>query len=163
MIPIIEDITPQEALLRELQTKGLTFASAESCTGGNIAAAMTSIPGSSAVVKGAIVAYCNEVKADLLGVSRETLRTLGAVSEPVAAQMAEGVARVIGADVAVSTTGIAGPGGATPGKPVGTVCSAVSFNGKTYTFTDHFSGDRSAVTRQSVSHVLQRALQIVGS
>jgi PncC family amidohydrolase len=101
--------------------EGLTLATAESCTAGNIAAHITSIPGSSHFFKGGIIAYSNEVKENLLGVKVETLETYGAVSEQTVIEMARGVMRTLGTDCAVATSGIAGPGGGSPEKPVGTI------------------------------------------
>ena len=109
------------ALLAEMEARRLTLATAESCTGGLIAAALTAIAGSSAVVTRGYVTYSNEAKAEMLGVPAELFGTVGAVSEEVARAMAEGALRVSGAGMALSCTGIAGPGGATPGKPVGLV------------------------------------------
>ena len=117
----LEITTLATELVAVLQDCGLTFASAESCTGGAISQAITSVPGCSSVMRGAVVAYHNEVKAGVLGVDDETLANCGAVSETVVCQMVEGVARLLGADCAVATSGIAGPGGGTPEKPVGTV------------------------------------------
>lgn len=110
-----------ERLAAVFTQKKLTLASAESCTGGNIAHWITALPGASDYYLGGVVSYANQVKAGVLGVSTDDLKTHGAVSEPVAKQMAAGARRVTGADWAVSTTGIAGPGGGTPEKPVGTV------------------------------------------
>lgn len=104
-----------------LKKRGLTFATAESCTGGYIAHQITAVAGSSAYFKGGVVAYANEVKEHVLGVMAESLAIHGAVSEEVVRQMVEGVARITGAEVAVATTGVAGPDGGTPEKPVGTV------------------------------------------
>lgn len=115
-----------ERVVERLLSRGYTIATAESCTGGSIAAAITSVPGCSAVFKGSVVAYCNEVKASVLGVSRETLSAHGAVSEDTVRQMALGVQSLLKADCAVATSGIAGPGGGTPEKPVGTVWVAVA-------------------------------------
>ena len=114
-----------EKLVLLLQQRGLTVATAESCTGGRIAAAITSVAGCSAVMLGGVVAYHNNVKAKVLGVSENVLAEYGAVSEPVVRQMVQGVAALTGADCAVATSGIAGPGGGTPGKPVGTVWVAL--------------------------------------
>lgn len=116
----------REDLLRRLKQAGVTVATAESCTGGNIAHLITSMPGASAFFIGGVVAYSNEVKKNVLGVSAHDLDTYGAVSEPVARQMAEGVRRNLGAQYAVSTTGVAGPDGGTKEKPVGTVWMAVA-------------------------------------
>ena len=110
-----------------------TFATAESCTGGSIATAITSIAGCSAVFKGSVVAYSNEVKAAVLGVGEDALATYGAVSEEVVKQMTQGVQRVMNVDCAVATSGIAGPGGGTPEKPVGTVWIAVAVGGDVFT------------------------------
>lgn len=110
-----------------------TFATAESCTGGSIAAAITGIAGCSAVFKGSVVAYSNEVKAAVLGVGEDALATYGAVSEEVVKQMAQGVQRVMNVDCAVATSGIAGPSGGTPEKPVGTVWIAVAVGNDVFT------------------------------
>ena len=104
-----------------LQAQGKTFAAAESCTGGAISQALTSVPGCSSVMRGAVVAYHNDVKAGVLGVGKDTLSEYGAVSEEVVVQMVRGVSVLLDADCAVATSGIAGPGGGTPEKPVGTV------------------------------------------
>ena len=112
-------------LVAELAGRSLTIATAESCTGGAVSQAITSVAGSSAVMRGAVVAYHNDVKSGVLGVSSETLATVGAVSEDVVRQMVDGVARLMMADCAIATSGIAGPGGGTPEKPVGTVWVAV--------------------------------------
>ena len=111
------------ALLRE---RHLTMATAESCTGGSIAGLMTSVPGSSDYFLGGVVSYCNLVKQQVLGVAESDLRDYGAVSRPVVEQMVRGAMRVIGADCAVATSGVAGPGGGTPTKPVGTVWMAAA-------------------------------------
>lgn len=108
-------------LVAMLQAQGKTFAAAESCTGGAISQALTSVPGCSSVMRGAVVAYHNDVKAGVLGVGKDTLSEYGAVSEEVVVQMVRGVSVLLDADCAVATSGIAGPGGGTPEKPVGTV------------------------------------------
>lgn len=108
-------------LVAMLQAQGKTFATAESCTGGAISQAVTSVPGCSSVMRGAVVAYHNDVKAGVLGVGKDTLSEYGAVSEEVVVQMVRGVSVLLDADCAVATSGIAGPGGGTPEKPVGTV------------------------------------------
>ncbi len=121
-----ETASVQELVHRTLVERGRTLAVAESCTGGTIAARFTAMPGASAYFRCGVVAYSNEAKRDLLGVDAEALARYGAVSEQVARQMAEGVRRVAGADYAVATTGIAGPAGGSPEKPVGTVWIAMA-------------------------------------
>jgi len=113
-----------------LNARRLTLAVAESCTGGLVGHRLTNVPGSSAYFLGGVIAYSNEAKAQLLGVSRATLTDFGAVSAETAREMARGARRALGADVGVSVTGIAGPGGALPGKPVGLTwiaCAAQNF------------------------------------
>ena len=116
-------------LVAMLQTQGRSFATAESCTGGAISQAVTSVAGCSSVMRGAVVAYHNDVKEKVLGVSGEVLATYGAVSEETVVQMVSGVSALMGADCAVATSGIAGPGGGTPEKPVGTVWLAAKVGG----------------------------------
>lgn len=122
------------------------LATAESCTGGGVAARVTSVSGSSEYFLGGIVAYSNDAKQALLGVSPETLATRGAVSAECAREMAEGARRAFGAEFAVSTTGIAGPGGATNRKPVGLVYIALAGPDKTSVEEFHFPGGRAVVT-----------------
>ena len=121
--------TLESVVLDGLAARGLTVATAESCTGGSVAARLTSVPGSSRAVVGGVVAYDNRVKTSLLGVPEALLTEHGAVSEAVVRAMAEGVRSRLGADVGVATSGVAGPGGGTPEKPVGTVWIAVSWPG----------------------------------
>ena len=116
----------EEAVGRLLAERGLTVAVAESCTGGLIAHRLTNVPGSSRYFLGGVVAYANEVKEGVLGVRSETLRRHGAVSQETALEMARGVRRLLGADIALSATGIAGPAGGTPEKPVGLVYVALA-------------------------------------
>ncbi|TYQ05525.1 UNVERIFIED_ORG: nicotinamide-nucleotide amidase [Gordonia westfalica J30] len=125
---------------------GRLIATAESCTGGLVAARLTDRPGSSAYVMGGVVSYSNDAKSDLIDVPAGLIASHGAVSEEVAAAMAEGALRRLKSDVAVSTTGIAGPDGGTADKPVGTVCFGVAITGRpTYTVTRRFPGDRERV------------------
>jgi len=139
------------ALGSALAAKGWRAATAESCTGGLAAAAITDVAGSSNWFERGFVTYSDDAKRELLGVLEATLSAHGAVSEPVAAEMAIGALRASRADVAVAITGVAGPGGGTPTKPVGMVCFAwTSRGGETRTLTRHFSGDRAAVRRASV-------------
>lgn len=159
---MLPDTTLEEAraLLERLASCGLTLATAESCTGGLIAAALTAIPGSSAVVTHGFVTYANEAKHGLLGVPRGVLEGYGAVSDSVARRMAEGALARSGADLAVSCTGIAGPGGATPGKPVGLVHIAAASRAETRAVRRVFPGDRAAVRAATVAEAfaLLRAL-----
>lgn len=113
------------ALVAELGRRSMTIATAESCTGGAVSKAITSVPGCSSVMRGAVVAYHNDVKAGVLGVAPAVLETVGAVSEEVVRQMVRGVSSLLSADCAIATSGIAGPGGGTPEKPIGTVWVAV--------------------------------------
>lgn len=131
-----------EDLARLLRDRQLTMGTAESCTGGRIASVITSRAGSSAYFKGGIVAYCNEVKHEVLGVSAGDLSEHGAVSRPVVEQMALGATHILKCDCAVATSGIAGPDGAVPGKPVGTVWIAAAYHGKVASTCCHFTADR---------------------
>lgn len=138
---------------------GKTLATAESCTGGGIGAALTAISGSSAVYKGGIVSYTNEIKEKLLGVPADILEKYGAVSGPVAQAMAEGARGRLLTDVAVSVTGLAGPGGDEYGNPVGTVFIGYSDEDKSYAKEYHFSGDREDVRNQTILTALQVILK----
>ncbi len=137
----------------------LVVSTAESCTGGLIAGSLTAIPGSSEAVAGGIVSYSNDVKKAELGVAAHDLETVGAVSAEVAASMAEGSRRACGTDVAVSVTGIAGPGGAVPGKPVGTVWFGLADRTGTRTEVVVFPGDRDQVRAATVRHALTLLLE----
>ncbi len=138
---------------------GKTLATAESCTGGGVAAALTAIAGSSSVVKGGIISYCNEIKNALLGVDAELLARLGAVSEPVAAAMALGARKALCSDVAVSVTGLAGPGGDDYGNPVGTVYIGYADEQTTDVRYFLFSGHREAVRKQAIEEALKLILE----
>lgn len=139
--------------------RGKTLVTAESCTGGGIGAALTAVSGSSAVFKGGIISYCNEVKHRVLGVEQLPLDTLGAVSGPVAEQMAAGARHVLDADIAVSVTGLAGPGGDEYGNPVGTVFIGYCDENQTLSREYHFPGDREQVRSQAVEAALELILQ----
>ena len=152
-------------LAEELRSRRRMLATAESCTGGLVAAACTSLAGSSEWFERGFVTYSNQAKTELLGVEESTLATHGAVSAAVARAMAEGALRRSRADVAVSTTGIAGPGGAVPGKPVGTVWFGAAVRNGDGTIegrTEHrlFEGDREFVRRQSVAFALALAVDM---
>lgn len=153
------DAEPAEILLRELDKRTLTVATAESCTGGNIAHQITLIPGSSSAMLGGVVSYANTVKTHVLGVEADTINSLGAVSIPVAEQMAKGARRITHADIAMATSGIAGPGGAVPGKPVGTVCIAVDTPWGAVSGEYHFPGNRSRVIDRATQTALILAIR----
>ncbi len=146
-----------------LKLKNIKISGAESCTGGMVAAEITSVDGISAVFNESFVTYSNDAKHRNLGVSLEILEKFGAVSEECAGEMAQGAAARSGADIAFSVTGIAGPTGGTKEKPVGTVCFGVFFKGVTLTRTAHFKGDRESVRRSSVDFVIDMMLSAVGS
>ena len=141
-------------LVALLKAQGLTCATAESCTGGGVGHAITAVPGSSAVYLGGVVSYDNSVKMNVLGVSPNTLNTVGAVSSECAAQMAEGVRKLLKADIAVSITGIAGPDGGTDEKPVGTVWFGLATKDRTRTEHALFIGDRETVREKAITHAL---------
>jgi nicotinamide-nucleotide amidase len=145
-----------------LKAARLKVAVAESCTGGLLGKLLTDAPGSSEYVLGGVISYANSVKTQLLGVDEQELQTFGAVSEEVARSMAEGVLRLTGADLAVGVTGVAGPGGGSEQKPVGTVCFALAApaalanrRGATLTFTERFPGDRERVRTFAAYHALR--------
>jgi nicotinamide-nucleotide amidase len=146
---------------RLLEAKGLLLATAESCTGGGISQAVTAIPGSTAWFECGFVTYSNASKSEMLDVPAALIAQFGSVSEDVAGAMAEGAVANSNAHVAVSTTGIAGPTGAVPGKPVGTVCFGWSRGDTTYTERLVFSGDRHAVREQTVAHALSGLLRFL--
>jgi len=135
----------EEEIGRLLKRRGITLAVAESCTGGLIGHRITSVPGSSAYFRGGVVAYANEVKRDLLGVPQSLLRRAGAVSDGVAVAMAAGVRERCRADVGLGITGIAGPGGATPGKPVGLVYVGLADGKRSVVRRFEFSGNRAGI------------------
>lgn len=137
---------------------GKTLATAESCTGGGIGAALTAIPGSSAVYKGGIISYTNWVKHNLLGVDQHLLDTLGAVSAPVAEAMAKGAREAIQADIAVSVTGLAGPGGDEFGNPVGLVFIGYSDAGMTLSRRFLFPGSREKIRQAACREALKLIL-----
>ncbi|MDP1891885.1 MAG: competence/damage-inducible protein A [Gemmatimonadaceae bacterium] len=142
------------AVLAALRTEGKRIAVAESCTGGMLGARLTAIPGASDVMLGGIIAYHNEVKVSALGVRRETLESHGAVSEETAREMATGVRVALGASVGVGITGIAGPDGGTPEKPVGTVCIAADVDGTVKSVCAIMIGDRHEVRQRSAQSAL---------
>jgi nicotinamide-nucleotide amidase len=157
-----EDERPVEALVLDLaRAQGLTIAAAESCTGGLVAVRLTSVPGSSEAFAGGVVAYDNRLKRELLGVSDEVLSRHGAVSAEAAAAMARGAREGVGADVSVSVTGVAGPGGGTPEKPVGLVYLHATTPTAEEAMELRLPGDRAAVRRRAAAsalHLLRRVL-----
>lgn len=138
-----------------LKKYGLTVSTAESCTGGMIAAAITDISGASEFFGMGAVTYSNDAKMKLLGVKKQTLDKYGAVSEQTACEMAEGVLKLSGADVAVSVTGIAGPTGGTKEKPVGLVFIGISGKHGTFAYQNNFSGSRLDVRKQTVERAFE--------
>ena len=153
------DITPARCLLDMLVERHLTVGTAESCTGGNIAHTITAEPGSSAAMLGGVVSYSNDVKRRLLEVSEASLEAHGAVSIPVVKEMASGARKALGCDIALATSGIAGPGGAVPGKPVGTVCIAVATPWGLWADTFHFPGNRERVIDRATTTAIIRAIR----
>lgn len=150
MTPICEQVLAALA--------GKTLATAESLTGGGIGAALTAVPGSSAVYKGGIISYTNWVKAHLLGVPEEALEIHGAVSAPVAQAMAVGARKALETDVAVSVTGLAGPGGDDYGHPVGTVFIGYADRDRQMVLPCRFSGSREEIRRQTIETALHLVL-----
>ena len=150
-----------ESLSKLMADKGLKLSLAESCTGGMIGSAITSLSGASSFFLGSAVTYSNESKERLIGVSHGTLLEFGAVSEAVAKEMALGSLKAYGADIAGSVTGIAGPNGGTPEKPVGTVWMAVTDGVMTVTFENHFSGSRDEVRERTADVLIENIIEFV--
>ena len=143
-------------LSERLLAHGLTMSVAESCTGGSLSQALTSIPGASSYFDCGYITYSNKSKVEMLGVNIQAIKNYGAVSEEVALEMVIGVTTKSHSDVAVSITGVAGPTGGTYEKPVGMVCFGFFCDGKTSTRTQLFSGDRASIVFQSVSYALRQ-------
>lgn len=157
-----EEMNKVEYLKSEALRKGLTFAFAESCTGGLLSALVTQFPGISQVYKGCCVTYSNESKTRLLGVPAGLIEKSGAVSESVALAMAQGVKNAMKSDLSVAITGVAGPGGGTPDKPVGMVCFAASgLSFYSMVKTQYFQGDRRRVQTASVAYALDLLIDLV--
>ncbi len=155
------DATAAEILLRKLADRKLTVATAESCTGGNIAHRLTSIPGSSESFLGGVVSYANEVKSGVLGVNPADIEAHGAVSREVVEQMAVGACRATGAICSMATSGIAGPGGGSDEKPVGTVWMAWAVDGHVESRVFHFPGNRSRVIDRATTEALLGLLAMI--
>jgi len=155
-------MTLAQQVAKRLKARGGMIVTAESCTGGWVAQELTAIAGSSAWFDRGFVTYSNEAKQEMLGVRAETIARHGAVSEETAAEMAQGALQSSRGTVSLAITGIAGPSGGTPGKPVGTVCFAWATKDRApRAETKLFSGDREAVRRQSVEHSLARVLEVL--
>lgn len=148
------DATPAEIVIGLLKEKGLTLSTAESCTGGTVASRLTSVPGASEVYMGSVVSYSNDVKSRVLGVNEDVLVRNGAVSQPVVEAMALGVTGVCGTDCAIATSGIAGPGGGSAEKPVGTVWISVNTPSGLESKVYHFPGDRTRVVDRATTVAL---------
>ncbi len=144
-------------LVAMLRAAGATISTAESCTGGLVAARITGVSGASEAFKYGAVTYCNDAKNKILGVQKETLDSFGAVSAETAAEMAAGVRKIMNAEIGVSVTGLAGPNGG-EGKPVGLVYVAVNSDKYSEVTENHFSGDRISVRNQSADKALELAL-----
>ncbi|MGH7327435.1 MAG: nicotinamide-nucleotide amidohydrolase family protein, partial [Polyangiaceae bacterium] len=150
----VDDETIESSIVSALLRRGHTIATAESCTGGAIADALVRVPGVSAVFRGGVVAYNDDVKRNLLDVPEETLRSHGAVSVETAIAMARGARRRLDADIAIATTGIAGPAGGTPEKPVGLVWFALVADGEPRTYRATFPGERSDIRARATMAAL---------
>jgi len=146
--------TLAEVVIRTAEARGITIGLAESCTGGLVAAALTGVAGSSAVFRGGIVAYADDIKRSTLDVSPDTLASHGAVSEACVREMALGAREALGVDIALGITGIAGPDGATPGKPLGLVWFAISDRAGVSAESLTFKGDRALVRARATVHAL---------
>lgn len=142
-------------IIEKLIKKGITVATAESCTGGRIASEITAVPGSSSIFGYGMVTYSNEAKIKILGVREATLAAHGAVSSETAYEMAKGLKQLSGADVAVSVTGIAGPGGGSEEKPVGLVYMGIAYGNTIQTKKNLFSGNRDEVRQKTTTTALQ--------
>jgi nicotinamide-nucleotide amidase len=157
--------TTTEALVQQLATellaRGWMLATAESCTGGLIAGACTDLAGSSAWFERGFVTYSNAAKVQMLGVAAALIAQHGAVSEPAARAMAQGALQHSHAQVALAVTGVAGPGGGSADKPVGTVWFGWALNGEVVSEVQHFAGDRAAVRQATVRHSLRRLLDLL--
>lgn len=141
--------------------KGLTLSTAESCTGGRIASKITALPGSSEYFKGSIVAYSNEVKESLLNVSRQILDEFGAVSEETVVEMVKGAMKTLKTDCAVATSGVAGPGGGTAEKPVGTVWIAAAYREKIFTMRQEGDSGRLLNMDRAANNALSLLLDVI--
>lgn len=156
-----EDKNVAEVLGDVLTERELTVSSAESCTGGNIAHKITQIPGSSSYFMGSVVSYSNDVKENVLGVSRSDIGRYGAVSREVVEAMARGVAKLMHTECAIATSGIAGPGGGTKFKPVGTVWIAAKYGEQVVSECMHFPGSRNEVIESATNHAMVMLINLL--
>jgi nicotinamide-nucleotide amidase len=156
-----EDISMAELIFRMLSERGKTLSIAESCTGGYISHLLTVLPGVSKVFVGSVVSYSNSVKHHQLGVESTLFETVGAVSEPVVRQMAKGVREKLQTDYSIAVSGIAGPGGGSPDKPVGTVVIGVSSNQNEEVKIHHLIGDRSNVISRAGNAAFEMLRQLM--
>jgi nicotinamide-nucleotide amidase len=154
--------TPRSAaVLALLRSRTMTVAVAESCTGGLLGARITEIPGSSDVMLGGIIAYANEVKEQQLGVLKATMVEHGAVSEQTVREMATGVRTRFAASIGIAISGVAGPGGGSPEKPVGTVCFGLDVNGEVTSVRSSMVGDRTEIRRRAAQAALNAIRRFV--
>jgi nicotinamide-nucleotide amidase len=160
---LVVDVALPRQVGEVLKARGMMLATAESCTGGGIAQAVTRVSGSSAWFERGFVTYSNEAKEEMLGVSPDTMERQGAVSEATVQEMAQGALQYSRADVALSVSGVAGPTGGTPEKPVGTVWFAWATNDTMQTACHHLSGDRDAIREKSIRISLEGLLKLLGS
>lgn len=156
-VRVDESVAMARELLASCRTRHLSLATAESCTGGLVGATVSAVPGASDVFLGGVVSYANAVKMKVLGVREDTLTQFGAVSEACAREMVLGACRALGAQVALATTGIAGPGGGSAEKPVGLVFTAVAVEGRVVVCRNVFDGSREEIRSAAVSQVLTMA------
>ena len=153
--------SPEFLLGKILRETGWKISVAESCTGGLVANKITDVPGSSEYFLGGVVAYSNDAKIKILGVKERTIRNWGAVSKQCAVEMAIGAAKLFSADIAIATTGIAGPGGGTKDKPVGTVYIAYKVRGRIFTDKKRFTGDRWKIKNRIAEYSLEKLVSIL--
>ena len=144
-----------------LAKRNYTIAAAESCTGGLFTSKIIDVSGSSGVINSSIITYSNEAKIKYAGVNKDTLKEHGAVSEVTVGEMARGIAKECSANVGVAISGIAGPTGAVPGKPVGTVCFGFCVENQVVTVTMHFKGNRTVVRKKSANYAIDKLIEIL--
>ena len=154
-------MTVAEELVKKLIEKNYSISCAESCTGGKLTGSIVDVADASKVLQASVVTYSNEAKHRILGVSEETLRTRGAVSEETAREMANGLHHVTGAEICITTTGIAGPGGETEEKPVGLVYIGIYVLGKIVVIKHIFKGNRTEVREQAVNAAFLKVMELI--